>query len=110
MDIIDRKNFKIKCESCNIIEEQYILEKGSSWNGSLWQKIAKFKNFETIWVDDHDNKPDIFKATCKQCGQVARVETRYSGFNIKEPSLLTALLFEIYRHENEKVQKYTDAG
>ncbi len=110
MDIIDKKNFKIICENCSITEEQFIFEKGSSWNGSLWQKLAKFENFETIWIDDNENKPDIFQATCKKCGGSAKVETRYSGFNIKEPSLLAGLLFEIYRYENEKVQEYTDVS
>lgn len=110
MDVIDKKNFKIICKKCGITEEQFILEKGSLWNGLLWQKLAKFQNFETIWIDDHESKPNILKANCKQCGQEAKVEVRYSGFNIKEPSLIAGVMFEIYRHENEKVQKFTDAG
>jgi hypothetical protein len=110
MEIIDKKNFKIKCEKCGITEEQYILENGTSWNGSLWQKLAKFQNFVTIWIDNDEKKPDIFEATCKKCGKSAKVETRYSGFNIKEPSLIAGLLIEIYQHENEKFKNLPTLG
>ncbi len=75
-----KKNFKLMCENCGIIEEQYILDKGSSWNGLLWQGLAKFQNFETIWIDDRKSELDIFTATCKQCGEAAKVESYYNGF------------------------------
>jgi predicted nucleic-acid-binding Zn-ribbon protein len=79
-EIDKKKNFKIMCENCGIIEEQYIYDKGYSWNGSLWQKLAKFNNFETIWIDDRKSDLDIFTATCKQCGGSAKVESFLGRF------------------------------
>jgi hypothetical protein len=70
MGVIDKTIHKLSCASCNIVEEQSILDKGSGWSGSDWQSGVEFKNFNTIWSGGGKVEPTMVKAECKRCGKV----------------------------------------
>jgi hypothetical protein len=79
MGTIDKTIHKLTCETCRIVEEVEVLDKGSNWGGSHWQNGENFENFETSWDGGGKTEPHIITAVCRHCGENAKSESRFGG-------------------------------
>jgi hypothetical protein len=68
MGTLDSTTHSFNCQFCKISELIKILDKGSTWGGSHWQKGPELKHFDVIWKGGNKIEPEILSATCKQCG------------------------------------------
>lgn len=77
---IDKKHFTLICSQCKVEETKIILDKGNGWAGSDWQSLPHdaFKDFIVDLNGGGKVEPEITKAVCKQCGESAVVNVRYS--------------------------------
>ncbi len=75
MGIIDKKNYTLTCKNCNEMESSFILDKGSSWNGSSWDSKATYSKFDTYWDGGGIKEPELLSATCKKCNIPASLTT-----------------------------------
>jgi hypothetical protein len=79
MGIIDSTVYTLQCQKCGTKESAKVLDKGSGWGGSAWQRGAEFSKFDTQWTGGGREEPQLVSATCKKCGQPAMVDSGYGG-------------------------------
>ena len=76
MGIIDKTTHLLTCPQCGASETANVLDRGSNWIGSHWQRGANFERFETTWSGGGDTGPDLVSATYKQCSVPAQREVQ----------------------------------
>lgn len=78
MGIIDSCRYTLTCNRCGLTESERVLDKGSNYSGSNWGSGVKFKYFTTQWSGGGQSEPELIKAICDLCGELAEVSSRYS--------------------------------
>jgi hypothetical protein len=79
MGTIDSTIHALCSNSCQVNEERRVVERGSSWRSSGWEKAPEFSKFNTEWSVQENTEPRLLSATCKLCGEKAEFKTRYGG-------------------------------
>lgn len=77
MSIIDQTHFIFTCPKCGQTEGVLLLDKGSNYSGSCWQFGKECKLFDVEWSGGREKEPEVVKAVCKNCGEIAEVDQRY---------------------------------
>ncbi len=77
MGIVDKKNYTLKCSSCETNESGLVVDKGSTWSGASWSNRCNFRFFNVQWKNSDTGEPAILNATCIACGSIADVNFSY---------------------------------
>jgi transcription elongation factor Elf1 len=79
MGVSDKKWFHFTCPVCNTEEVDCVTDSGSQYGRAHWEAIGSLRKFDIVLLSEAPREPDVDRATCKQCGGPATVETSY-GF------------------------------
>jgi len=74
--IIDSATITLSCPQCGLTESSRIVDKGSGWSGSSWQRPS-FDRFEVTVTGGDEDEPKVV-GVCTQCKVAAEVSKRYA--------------------------------
>jgi len=78
MGIIDQTTYTLTCPKCLQSEKKKVLDKGSSFGGSSWQKGVDFSGFDVVWAGGGITEPVISNASCRMCNLSPMIVSSYS--------------------------------
>ena len=73
MGVLDSTSYLFTCSSCNVHEIVTILDKGSRFGGSHWQKAPTLNKFDVEWSEGGITGPKVQATVCKTCKLVGNV-------------------------------------